>query len=424
MENFPGKNIPTPSYQLPTTVFMKIGIVSNLYPPSERGGAELIAQRVADELFSRGHDVFVITTMPFAGMKSLFPRVTEHYVERVYRFFPLNLYHLFSASKFPYFFRLIWHAVDLFGPFPKSVLTSVLSEEKPDVVFTHNLKGLGLSASLEIQKMGIRHIHTIHDVQLSVPSGILVCNKKENHGRTSLFQRLYEKATKHAIGSPDVVISPSNFLAEFYQARNFFPNSEVRVIPNPTPKYVSREERGVVSPNGPIRFLFVGQIEEHKGIGVLLNAVNNLSFPFELHIAGEGTEVPSVVKKTKLDSRIIFHGFISLEHIRKLMRNCDCVVLPSMCYENSPTVIYESFQVGTPVIASKIGGIPELVTDGENGLLVEPGNAVALADILTKFEKERAGFWNKTREIQKSAERFSLKKYVDELERIALKNYT
>jgi glycosyltransferase involved in cell wall biosynthesis len=400
---------------------MKIGIISNLYPPSERGGAELIAQRVADELSLRGHDVFVITTMPFAGMKSLFPRVTEHYVERVYRFFPLNLYHIFSAHKFPFFLRLIWHIIDLFGPFPKSILKRVLIDEEPDVVFTHNLKGLGMSVSLQIQEIGIRHIHTIHDVQLSVPSGMLICNQSDNNEHISLFRLLYEKATKYAIGSPDVVISPSNFLAEFYKARDFFPNSEVRVIPNPTPKYVSREERGIVSPNGPIKFLFVGQIEDHKGIGVLLEAVNNLSFPFELHIAGDGTHVQSVVKKAKLDSRIIFHGFISLEHIRKLMRNCDCVVLPSMCYENSPTVIYESFQVGTAVIASKIGGIPELVKDGENGLLVEPGNVEALVDALKKFEKEREVFWNKSKEIQKSAERFSLKKYVDELERIVAK---
>jgi len=399
---------------------MKIGMISNLYPPSERGGAELIAQRVADELSSRGHDVFIITTMPFVGIKSLFPKVIEHYVERVYRFFPLNLYHLFNAHKYPYFLRLIWHAIDLFGPFPKSVIKRVLKDEEPDVVFTHNLKGLGMSAAFQIQKMGIRHIHTIHDVQLSVPSGILVCDQNCNREQISLVRRLYEKATKYAIGSPDVVISPSNFLAEFYQSRNFFPNSEVRVIPNPTPKYVSREERGIVSPNGPIKFLFVGQIEDHKGIGVLLEAVNNLSFPFELHIAGDGTRVQSVVKKAKLDSRIIFHGFISLEHIRKLMRNCDCVVLPSMCYENSPTVIYESFQVGTAVIASKIGGISELVIDGENGLLVEPGNVGALTTALTKFEKEREVFWNKTKEIQKSAERFSLKKYVDELEKIAV----
>ncbi|MBI2475236.1 glycosyltransferase [Candidatus Uhrbacteria bacterium] len=403
---------------------MKIGIISNLYPPSERGGAELVAQRVADEFFSRGHDVFIITTMPFGGIKSLFPKVTEHYVERVYRFFPLNLYHLFSASKFPFFLRLIWHVIDLFGPFPKSVLKRVLKEEEPDVVFTHNLKGLGMSASLQVQKMGIHHIHTIHDVQLSIPSGILICDHKDNKEQVGFVRRLYEKATKHAIGSPDVVISPSNFLAEFYKARNFFSNSEIRVIPNPTPKYVSREERETVSPNGPIKFLFVGQIEDHKGIKVLLEAVNNLSFPFELHIAGDGASVQGVVKKANLDSRILFHGFISLEHIRKLMRNCDCVVLPSLCYENSPTVIYESFQVGTAVIASKIGGIPELVIDGENALLVEPGSVDSLTDAFKKFEKQRDFFWNKTKEIQKSAERFSLKKYVDELERIAIKIHT
>jgi glycosyltransferase involved in cell wall biosynthesis len=144
--------------------------------------------------------------------------------------------------------------------------------------------------------------------------------------------------------------------------------------------------------------------------------VSRLSFPFELHIAGDGILARKVAEFARKDPRVIFHGFISLEHIRRFMRTCDCVVLPSLCYENSPTVIYESFQVGSPVIASKIGGIPELVNDGENGLLVEPGNVGALVDALTKFANKRELFWSKTNEIQKNSERFSLRKYVDELE--------
>ncbi|MBI4713968.1 glycosyltransferase [Candidatus Uhrbacteria bacterium] len=405
---------------------MKIGFFSNLYPPFERGGAELIAQRVADEFSLRGHDVFVVTTKPFSGMKSLRPTVIEHYVERVFRFFPLNLYHLLNAHRYPFFLRLIWHLIDLFGPLQSSVLGRLLKDEAPDVIFTHNLKGFGMSAGLQIQKMGIRHIHTIHDVQLSIPSGVLIYG---NEKRESLMRRLYERATKRAIGSPDIVISPSEFLSHFYRLRGFFENSNTirpdsicntRVIPNPTPKYVSRTERETTPPSGSIRFLFVGQVEPHKGIDILLSAVSQISFPFELHIAGDGTSAKRVVEKSKTDPRIVFHGFISLEHIRRLMRECDVVVLPSFCYENSPTVIYESFQVGTPVIASKIGGIPELVKDGENGLLVEPANVGELARALTRFSQERELFWSKTKEIQNSAERFSIKKYVDELEGIVV----
>src|SRR3989338_4620052 len=60
---------------------MKIGIVSNLYPPEARGGAELVAQRVADALYQRGHEVFVLTTQPFDGIRSLFPRIRERTLE-------------------------------------------------------------------------------------------------------------------------------------------------------------------------------------------------------------------------------------------------------------------------------------------------------------------------------------------------------
>lgn len=400
---------------------MKIGIFSNLYPPSERGGAELIAQRVADELASRGHDVFVVTTMQFSGIRSLRPSVKEHYIERVFRFYPLNFYHLTNAHKYPFPIRLLWHVVDAFGPFPHSFIRCLLLEEKPDAVFTHNLKGFGVGAVSDIQKMGIRHIHTVHDVQLSVPNGVLAYEKEDNQKAVGLFRQKYEQMMKRSIGTPDVVISPSKFLADFYHSRGFFSNSQMKIIPNPAPKYINRTERESALPDGPMRFLFVGQIETHKGIDVLLKAVSRLPFPFELHIVGDGTRVCDIKKHSQIDPRIRFHGFISLEHIRKLMRMCDVVVLPSLCYENSPTVIYESFQVGIPVIASRIGGIPELIQEGENGLLVEPGNVDELVSALIKVAQEREKFWTKTKEIQKNVEKFSLKKYVDELQNLYLK---
>lgn len=392
---------------------MKICVISNLYPPSERGGAELVAQRVADELASRGNDVFIITTMPFSGLGSLRPTLKEHYIERVFRFYPLNLYHLTNAHRYPFPVRLLWNVIDAFGPFPHSSIRELLLQEKPDVVFTHNLKGFGMSIGIDIQKMGIKHIHTIHDVQLSVPSGVL--NYGDIDKPSGLLRKKYEQIMKHVIGKPNVVISPSKFLSDFYLSRGFFSESQMSVIPNPTPKYRNREERDSKIPDGPVRFLFVGQIETHKGIDVLMKAVSHLPFPFELHIVGDGTRACDIKKLAQIDSRIRFHGFISLEHIRKLMRMCDVVVLPSLCYENSPTVIYESFQVGTPVIASRIGGVPELIHENENGVLFEPGNVDELVSTLMKVAKEREKFWIKTKEIQKNAEKYSLKHYVNTL---------
>ncbi len=395
---------------------MKIGVFTNFYPPSERGGAELVAQRIADELAFRGHKVSVLTTRPFAGLHSLHPELTEAHLERVFRFFPFNLYHISNASQYPFFLRILWHWIDLFGPFPKTIVDTFLNREEVDVVLTHNLKGLGVSAAARLQRAGVRHIHTLHDVQLSVPSGVLFWGKEQGVQNTGWIRRVYEGCMKAAIGSPDLVISPSHFLADFYRARGFFLETEMRVMPNPAPKPSDRMRRPQQVPQGPLRFLFVGQLEIHKGIDVLLEAADAMTIPIQLHLAGEGTQATRVDAHAKQNPIIFSHGFLPLEHIRRLLSQCDAVILPSICYENSPTILYESFQMGVPVIASNIGGIPELVTHNENGLLIEPGNVQSLVTAMNAFFTRREEFWKKADTIRKTAEVYSLKRYVDELE--------
>ncbi len=394
---------------------MKIGVFSNFYPPSERGGAELVAQRVADELSVRGHRVFVLSTMPFSGLRSLRPRALEYHIERVYRFFPLNFYHVSNAHRYPFPVRLFWHGLDLLGPFPHTLVDRLIAQEEPDVILTHNLKGLGVRSAHCVQEAGVRHIHTLHDVQLSVPSGLLIYGQEGGWFNQGPARRLYEKLAMRSIGTPDVVISPSRYLADFYQQRGFFPHTPFEIIPNPVPKRLNKPVI-VTSLSGPARFLFVGQLEPHKGVLLLLRAIEQLDIPFELHIAGDGSLAPFVSRRAERDPRIFFHGFISLEHIGKILTRADAVVLPSLCYENSPTVLYEAFQAGVPVIASRIGGISERVREGENGLFIEPGSVDSLVFGLKRFAQERKQFASLRRAIAQESEQFSLKKYVDRLE--------
>ncbi len=396
---------------------MKIGVFSNYYPPTERGGAELVAQRVADELSRRGHQVFVLSTMPFSGWRSLCPFLVENYIERVYRFFPLNLYHVSNAHKYPFFFRLLWHVIDLAGPIPRTLVRRLMAQEEPDIILTHNLKGLGVRASRFVQETGVKNIHTLHDVQLSIPSGLLTYGQEKGWLNEGWARRWYERLAKSSIGSPDFIISPSQFLADFYHRRGFFKGIPLQIIPNPSPK---RLDKLIASPmlSNPVRFFFVGQLEPHKGLLLLMEAIKPLEIPFELHIAGDGSLADQVFERAQQDPRIFFHGFISLEHIEKIMARSDAVVLPSLCYENSPTVIYESFQIGVPVIAARIGGIPERIRDGENGLLFEPGNKEALTLVLRKFIEQRAAFASRRHRLCQEAEKYALSKYVDQLERL------
>ena len=66
-----------------------------------------------------------------------------------------------------------------------------------------------------------------------------------------------------------------------------------------------------------------------------------------------------------------------------------CVIVPSECFENSPLTVFESFAYGKPVVGASIGGIPELVVDGETGLLFEPGDDAGLADKVSRLSADR-----------------------------------
>lgn len=394
---------------------MKIGIVSNLYPPDARGGAELVASRIADTLYERGHDVFVLTTQPFEGLRSLFPRIRERTLEAIYRFFPINLYYLRQDRHIPFPIRALWHVIDLFNPASRAAIRSIIRDEDPDVIITHNLKGIGVSIAREIQRQGVAHIHTLHDVQLSVPSGLLMAGQEKSWLNRSFLRRLYERGVRREMGKPNLVLSPSKFLADFYRERGLFTDTRVEILENPMPSDQPRR-RGLRTAR-KTQFLYVGQLEEHKGIRELLRAVEFLGEDAELHIAGEGSLAEFVAQHAELDSRVSFHGFVSLDHLLKLLDRTDAVIVPSVCYENSPTVIYEAYLVGVPVIASRIGGIPELVKEGETGLLVTPGDEQDLARAMRAVHESRDAWWAKSSAIRVQAQKYSIKHYVDQLEK-------
>ncbi len=391
---------------------MKIAIVSNYYPPNAKGGAEIVASRIADELSARGHEIFVLT-------------------RNTYPHFPFNIS---NSERLPFFLKLFWHVFDLFNPFSNRIIDRVILEEKPDVFLTHNLKGIGVNLSRAIQRRGIFQIHTLHDLQLTVPSGLLIRGEEHSFLNRSFLRRWYERAAMFAIGKPNVIISPSRYLINAYRERGMFRDADVRMMPNPAPSRIPPPSQGggegVVVQSAdhssePFRFLFAGQLESHKGILFLMDAIETInsqagsgdptrSRMVELHIAGNGSLRQIIETRCANDPRIIYHGFLSTDALAQQIAESDAVIVPSLCYENSPTIIYDSFAVGVPVIASNIGGIPELIIEGENGFLFEPGNADSFIESLRCFEQ--ALFDRNT--IRIAAEKYALETYVDTLEKL------
>ena len=118
-----------------------------------------------------------------------------------------------------------------------------------------------------------------------------------------------------------------------------------------------------------------------KGILNLVEAIKRIDTG-KLIIAGDGSErkrIENFVKKNKLEDRIILVGYLNQKQIREYIKKSKFIVLPSIWYENCPYSILETMEIGKPIIGSKIGGIPELIEDEENGFLYEYNNIDELA---------------------------------------------
>lgn len=115
--------------------------------------------------------------------------------------------------------------------------------------------------------------------------------------------------------------------------------------------------------------LYFGRLSEDKGVRTILNCSNT-----EFVVAGTGPLEDDVKKKANIN----YVGFKSGEELAMLISKAKVTVCPSIVHDNCPFSVMESIMYGTPVVASRIGGIPELVQEGRTGLLVEAGNSDAL----------------------------------------------
>ncbi|MCX7998420.1 MAG: glycosyltransferase family 4 protein, partial [Leptospiraceae bacterium] len=193
-----------------------------------------------------------------------------------------------------------------------------------------------------------------------------------------------------------------------------FGSIDVAVIPNPIEKVENEVEKSF----DPIKILYIGRLEWYKGIHVLVEAFKNLKKDnLRLFIAGKGPEFEKIKKSSCLDKRIIFLGFVSEKKKQELLKETNLTVIPSLWCEPFPIIALESLASGTPIVASNIGGLPEIVKDGYNGKLFEPGNSKELRDVLEKLvsnEEELKRFQN---EALESARYFQIKNHVDKLEK-------
>jgi len=144
---------------------------------------------------------------------------------------------------------------------------------------------------------------------------------------------------------------------------------------------------------GKPRVLFVGRLAPQKGVGTLVAAAGLLEDPSaQILLVGDGPERKALEREAKrigVADRLHFVGFVTHERLPAVLAHADLLVLPSI-YEELGTVLLEAMQAALPIVASKTGGIPEVIEDGVNGMLVPPGDPEALARAIDRLLADRA----------------------------------
>jgi glycosyltransferase involved in cell wall biosynthesis len=272
----------------------------------------------------------------------------------------------------------------------------LLEDFRPDLVHGHNIYGRLTTAVLDSARTrDVPTVMTLHDHKLICPSYLMlsrgaVCERCE--GR-KYYHCLLERCHKGGV-LPSLVytieayrnrflgkyrgvryyLCPSAFLKEKH-ARYGIPEERLEIVPN----FLRMEEYSPCCEGGEY-VVYAGRLSKEKGLSTLLRAVEGLDVP--LRIVGDGPMRESLEGRVreKGQTNVVFEGYKTGVELATMFRRSLFVVFPSEWYENAPMSILEAFAYGKPVIGANIGGVPEMITDGETGFLFPPGDAAALRE--------------------------------------------
>jgi glycosyltransferase involved in cell wall biosynthesis len=308
-------------------------------------------------------------------------------------------------------------------------LRAMFRRERPDVVHFHNTFPLISPAAYHAARAeAVPVVQTLHNYRLLCPNAMLmregrVCEDclgravpwagaaracyRESRAASGVTTLML--ATHRALGTWKEAVDVYVALTEFARRKfveGHLPANKIVVKPN----FV---EAGICQSDGRGDYaLFVGRLSPEKGVRVLLQAWRNLPH-VPLKILGDGPlieEARETVRDDKLAARVEVLGRRGRGEVLNLMRGARVVVFPSQWYEGFPLTIAEAFACGVPVVASRLGAMEEIVSDGRTGLHFTPGDAADLAAKITwvwAHEQE-------TKEMGREARREYEKKYTAE----------
>lgn len=333
-----------------------------------------------------------------------------------------------SEVKFKIGFSMVKALLRPFGFIDvKKKFNNLLDDFKPDIVHINNIHSqISPIIAKEAHDRNIRVVWTIHDMKLVCPRydclkyGKIPCEEcfgdnkrpmlkyKCMKGSTIATYIAYFEAKnwnrKRLELYTKKFICPSGFMAK-KMIQGGFSKDKIKVLNNfiENAKYDDN-----ISYDKENYYCYVGRISQEKGIETLIKVANDI--PYKLIVIGDGPLLNKM--KNIANNNIEFVGFKDWNYIKKTVCKARFTVLPSECYENNPLSIIESQCLGTPVLGADIGGIPELIEEGINGMIFKSHN---IDDLKNKIEKMFEMTFQYDVLSNKSKEKYNGNKYYDEL---------
>lgn len=361
---------------------MKILFINALSDPALGGGAEEIVWSQMRGLRDAGHECVLLATSSDGGL--------QHYEQEgitVWLAGIRNLYWPYHKGRSLHAaLRLMWHTQDSYNPWMQSYLKKVVALEKPDVASLHNLPGWSVAIWKTLANLGVPIVQVLHDYYLICPKATMIRDNRncvKQCGVCSTLRLPHRHLSRLVTG----VVGVSNFILERHQQLGYFNGVYIQeAIHNARDAVqLGLDSAAIMQPHEGLRIGYIGRLDRTKGIESLIAAFLQADISgSELWIAGSG----------KQDYERHLRALISDSRIRLLGRQrpsdfypqVDVVAVPSLWNDNLPTVVFEAFAFGKPVIGAQRGGIPEMISDGVNGWLIEPTDTTSLADLLRSLD--------------------------------------
>jgi glycosyltransferase involved in cell wall biosynthesis len=334
---------------------VRVVVVSGIWPP-DPGGPASHAPALADFLSERGHQVEVVTTA--------------------------------DSEPEPRPYPVLW--AERSSPFRHLRATSLVrrAASRADAVYaTSMIRRAAIGSGLARRPLDVKLVSD-EAFERAVRSGRYEGTLDEFQATGGVRTRFLRATRTWALRRAAHVFCPSSYLRDVALRWGLDPE-RISVLPNPAPtipQMPPRDElRRDLELEGSV-LVFAGRLGPQKAVGILLDALVDAD-GVSLAIAGDGPERGALERRVGelgLDRRVRFLGSVPREMVLRLFRAADASVLPS-AWENFPHTVVEALAVGCPVIATAVGGVPEVVRDGENGLLVGPNDSAGLAAAIRRF---------------------------------------